>query len=428
MKTGVVVGIIAVVIMIGIIGYVISQNNTTNQTDTKIASLLKNQIVFESGEASKLFWFPANHPTTIKLLKAENLQLNIYDEITEITNQEIVSTTEEIPGIMKIDINKPGNYYFIEITRPNTQDRFDIEAVISYPNPDIVYSPENLLEGTLIHTPLKEFPTGNDVFSIPPNTKWNSFNDYVDLEYDFNPDVGITFLDYTIEEELQETYCGIPLPPAGDSAPDSAQRGAQHNDNFCGMSVFIHSMNSTFPGSVRADVRTNTTAWDEVGDNLDHSNTVGTRGGKMVDNINKNYRDKISSADGVKYCAAEIDNTSAANLAAWAVDCNVKLLIYDLPEFGHWADITAINGNRFTLQDYDKSYDVTYNESSENIDFSTADRSSVMGKEFQGSDVIAGDDPLERVDFYVVCRCNTSFSTANPPMPTSNSHGTQLIP
>jgi hypothetical protein len=215
-------------------------------------------------------------------------------------------------------------------------------------------------------------------------------------------------------------------------------------------------METTFPGALKANVTTTATSWDEVGDNLDHSCWFGTRGGKMVTNINKNYGGTSPATQNRKgYCAKELRDTSPANLAAWGEDCNVKVLIYDVTSFfGHWADVVTVTPDpndaskaTLNLQDYEDNYDVTFTDiaAGDQIDFSGAPLDNVMRENFDQGDAVAGDDtvsvvlnprpipgvdkpqkiPTEEVWFYVVCECDPN---TNNGMPTSTKTGKQLNP
>ena len=103
-------------------------------------------------------------------------------------------------------------------------------------------------------------------------------------------------------------------------------------------------MLTTFPGALATTVATDRTQWDEVGDRIGHSCTIGTPSWTFVDMVNRSYGLSSTKAENRKrYCATVISNESPANLAAWNEDCNVKLLVFDLSgAFGHYADITAI--------------------------------------------------------------------------------------
>jgi hypothetical protein len=164
-------------------------------------------------------------------------------------------------------------------------------------------------------------------------------------------------------------------------------------------------MQNTFPGSLPRDAATNKDNWDEVGDNLEHSNTLGARGGKFKSAVNFRYGWEAKAKDGKRYCAVELDEPSAEKLKEVNDVCDLKILLYDrLGGFGHWVDVNSVNGSTINFQDYDQSGNAIYDEDNENLDFSRASNTTT-GEHFDADNPVVGNGIGESVYFYAVCEC-----------------------
>lgn len=391
------------------------------QPPTELARLVPATDHFIPGESEKLYWLAVRAPALLYLgpgpLSVSVLQMG--DQLAGAGAAEVLGPSERFPGTVAIHFRHPMSLAFVRVRRnPEWMEAVQsLEMGIRYGDPDAAYASDLVLAQPVISTPLLEFPSGREAYAFPPGASQRSFLEYVASAYEMLLD-GLSFAEYEIAAELPL----VTFPIAGQTPPTpliappnfvgpTPPMNAEHNNNYCGISAFIHSMQRKFPGSLppNVDGKSNPndpTDWDKVGDDLDHSNTFGERGSKMVENINKNFRDKPGAANGKRYCAGELSDISVANLAAWAEDCDLKLLVYDLPTFGHWVDLTGITptatGADLTIQDYSSSYTVSYNDRDGTIDFTNAAGSTMgnRGKRF------GGKNPLEQFYFCVVCECD----------------------
>ena len=409
----------------------------------RTAGLMGSDVTFEPGEVEKLVWVPLAAPANVLMESDQALSAEAYGPGRELVDWTgaVVGTTTELRS------EEPSEFFVVSLSRPealrNTPQ--DVEVAIQFDDPLDAFIEDTPYRDHVIFSPFRTFPGGTDVFELPDGRSGPLFDLFVEEEYGYSPAFGIPGLGWLVDEEMPYVL----YPPAGHPAALPPQ-GANHKDNYCGISTFIHSMESTFPGALKANVTTNATSWDEVGDNLDHSNWFGTRGGKMVSNVNANYGGATpATQNGKQYCAAQLTDTSPANLAAWAEDCDLKVLIYDLASaFGHWADVTAVTPNpadatkaTLNFQDYGANYNVAYTRSTAvgtQIDFSAAPLNNTMRGNFDASDPVAGDGPTvvivsagsitvvptESVYFYVVCECDP----ATGGMPTTTQSGKTLNP
>ena len=409
----------------------------------KLARWLQPNVEFQPGVVERLYWFQFNAPGSILLAGDSQIEFSVLTQagVPAGGNEVQVFEQDEFsPQARQIYFPEPQGIYFIKFTRPRDGigKTSGLELAVRYDDPESVFNAENLEIGPVLNSPLVEFPSGEPANRLPPLSAYDSFAEFVLREYgkDFQP--GIPLILYVALQELAQTVCpaGATTTTTAPTTPDPTPihgyppKHASHNNNYCGISMFINSMETNFPGSLPSDVRTNPDQWDRVGKNLDHSNTIGEKGNKFVERVNRRYRDRTWAANGKNYCAAELDDTSPANLAAWSECCNLSLLVYDLVTvFGHWVDVTKVNGDELTLQDYDKNYKVKYDGPNENVDFSTAPTDSAMGDHFRKrpfSKAIAGDGLFEIVDFYVVCGCD--ISSGKKEMPKTTKSGKRLKP
>lgn len=362
--------------------------------DTDSARLLTAEI---DPAAGFLYWLPGA-ALAVDFEAVPGLEVEVVDE------PAVVAETPD-PDIHRVALVASAQPHVLRVTAPKGTPPIEVRVALD------ADAWEQLLE-TRIDSPIVRLPGGEPLFDVDGLAA-----------YGFDPREGIGFLAYLELADLFEAFCVVgadgPRPPTG----------SEHKKNYCGISAFIHSMQRTFPGALPADAGTNAASWDGVGDNLDHSNTFGERPGKMVDEINDNYgTSPPRSRDGKRYCATELDDTSAANLGAWAEDCDLKMCILDVTSvWGHWVDITGVDAGqkKLSFQDYEDTGTVNYSEDSENVDFSSAPNTT-MGRHFNGTNTTAGDGIGETVTFVAVCACDTSSS--DPKMPSTNSKGQTLAP
>lgn len=405
------------------------------QEKLKIAKLMQNTINFAPNELEQIVWFPLPAAATLKIDNVPGYTVKAY-------NKQGVPLADPSPqgDYLNLQLPSADEFYFLRVNRETAQSttEAELELALLFSEPSSLFyddAPTELFPEYSIFSPLKQFPSGNAFWEVPNGEPYETFQEYVQEVWGFDPELGLAFDDWLIVEELPEGLCPAagaagPLPPAG----------AQHDENYCGISVFIHSMETYFPGALKNNVRTNAASWDEVGDNLDHSCTFGIRGNKLVDNVNKNYGNATpKSQNGQAYCAGKISraNATATNLANWAEDCNVKLLVYDFSSFfGHWVDVNKVNidpndpnSGILELQDYQFAYSVNLTGpgfvGQATVDFSTANANSVMGKNFKGDNTLAGDSWYEPLGFTVVCKCNVVNGKYQ--LPTVNSAGKPLL-
>ncbi|MGA1842643.1 MAG: hypothetical protein ACMUIU_18665 [bacterium] len=395
------------------------------------AYLIQPDIVLNPGETSKILWLPMPATGAVMFSKSESVNVTVYNQggkEADTANVKIYKQYHELFDIGAVKFVNPEGIYYIKFSRTEVSTRIlKLEAQITFDYPKKVFTQENLLQN-IIYSPIISFPGGDPINDRGYGTE--AFADYVMQTYNYDMTKGISFLNYMMINELplvffpgQAAPSPMPSPTRGPTPPS----GAEHDDNYCGLSVFIHSMITTFPGSLPSDVTTNPRSWDKIGDAIDHSNWFGERGAKLVDNVNENFGEiHPQSSNGKRYCAGKLSDTSLANLEAWNEDCNLKMLIYDWPEFGHWVDVTAINGNTLTIQDYSVNATVTYNPSNKSVDFSSAQNTEMATSNFNGNDKVAGDDPFEIVIFTVVCECD--ISSGKGKLPGQTRSGKTLKP
>ncbi len=415
--------------------------------NSRSSELMQSDILFQPGEIEKVVWVPLAGSASIVLESDKALSAEAYDQDRNLLD----STGLPQGGLMQLQADLPSEDYVVALSRPDvlSDTSQSVEVGIQFDDPRAAFMEETPYREVVIFSPLRTFPGGTDVFELPDGSPYSTFDQFVETEYAYSPEQGIAGLQWLVQEQLLHTFC----PPAGHPGA-RPPTGSSHDDNFCGISAFIHSMQRSFPGALKADVAINSQSWDEVGDNLDHSCWFGVRGEKMVENVNSNYGgDNPDTQDGKSYCASRIRDTSPANLAAWAEDCDVKVLIYDIPNiFGHWADVLSVTPDptdpsrgTLNLQDYEDNYDVSLSNSAsgDQVDFSGAPLDNTMRGNFDQSDPVAGDatatvalnprpmpgeEPklteisIEAVWFYVVCECDPDTGG----MPTSTKSGKKL--
>ncbi|QUC64153.1 phage tail protein [Nitrosopumilus sp. K4] len=374
-----------------------------------VARLLEADITLRPGQTSK-YWLPTPYMTSL-FVSDPFVSVGIFDENGNDISQSVeIFAADDHNGFFLPPYHE---LFFVSFTNENSYQT-TFETAIQYSG--IREDPE--LAMTVIDSPIISWDTGDYLFEVPEGFNYDSFVDFASEEFDFDSEM--SFMDYLKDEQLFFSECM--LPPAGSTTSGPAPPdGARHNDNYCGISAFVHSMETTFPGALSHDIRTSKAQWDRLGDNLDHSNTFGERGGKFVDNVNKNFGDRVITGDRKNYCAAEIEDTTPANLEAWSDVCNIKMLIYDIPSYGHWVDINSISGNTINFQDYNYSHSATFD--GKVVDFSSSGTGGPTLSHFKGSNTKAGDGFFESVQFYAVCECDKSSESR---MPTTNSKGQNL--
>lgn len=383
------------------------RRSRTSRPTPPIARLLKPFDTFVPGEARRLYWLDVRGPCVVYISPA-NVAVNVFElggGTPDTFRAAVLSTSERFPEVLGIAFNEPDRYFISVARNPEwLEEGFELEFAIRYAEPSLAYSDNAItpLPDTTLRTPFLFFPDGTEAFDCPARPHYGGFLECVTCEYgSLLESVSTALYDLAVELPLLT----FPIPPAGAGGP-RAPSSARHNENYCGISAFIHSMQSKFPGALPPNAHTDPTEWDKVGDALDHSNTFGERGSKMVDNINKNFRDKQGAADGKRYCAEQLTNSAAS---IWSKrNCDLKLLVYDLPTFGHWVDINSVTqtatGVDLNVQDYGHNYTVPYNDAKDTIDLTNAAGSTMgnRGKEF------GGRNPLQRIYFVAVCECPAS--------------------
>jgi phage tail-like protein len=386
-----------------------SNNVEFTEYPDNIARLLEADITLGPGQTSN-YWLPSPYITSL-FVSDPFILIDIFDENGNNISQSVeVFTADDHNGYFLPPYLES---FFISFTNENTSET-TFETAIRFSGID--EDPE--LAMTIINSPIMSFDTGNYLFEVPEGFHYDSFGEFMSEEFDFESEM--SFMDYLKDEQLFFSECM--LPPAGNSTSGpTPPTGARHNENYCGISAFIHSMETTFPGALSHDIRTSKAQWDRLGDDLDHSNTFGERGGKFVDNVNKNFGDRVITGDRKNYCAAEIEDTTPANLEAWSDVCNIKMLIYDIPSYGHWVDINSVSGNTLNFQDYSYSHSATFD--GKVVDFSSSGTGGPTMSHFKGSNTKAGDGFFESVQFYAVCECDKNSESK---MPTKNSKGQNL--
>ena len=410
------------------------------------AQVVHSEVSFAPGERELALWLPMSGPGEISLESSAGLSAEAYDR-----EGDLLDGTGSAKGaITSLRSDVPSDFCMLMLSRPDDLLRTPqrVEIGVAFDDPLATFMEETPEREFTIHSPIRAFPGGLDVLEVPEDYPYASFAEFVESEYGYAPELGILGLQWFVNGEILRVL----WPPAGHPGA-LPPTGASHDDNYCGISTFIHSMETTFPGALKANVTTNAASWDEVGDNLDHSCWFGIRGAKMVTNVNKNYGgNNPATQNGKKYCAKWIRDSSPANLAAWTEDCNVKVLVYDFMHFfGHWADVTSVtpdptdaNKASLNLQDYAANYNVAFSHltSGDQIDFSAAPLNNTMRGNFDAGNPIAGDDtvpvlltprpeagkpidvPTEEVWFYVVCECDATTNAT----PTTTKSGKTLNP
>lgn len=383
-----------------------------------LATLLRPEVGLAAGETEDTWWYYHAAEESL-VLGTDELELSWRDrDGAPLDEQVSLEADTPEPGFTTFHLTMEPGIVLIDVTRRSAETdlrRTELGLLSSDTEAFVTAASSFRIESLFLDAASGEPLLGGD------GATQAALAAHAQELYGFLLGGSMSFLEYVFEAELLPAVC---LGGAATDGP-TAPLEARHNDNYCGVSTFIHSMETTFPGSLPENVTTNRLYWDDVAENLDHSNTFGIRGCKMVKNINQNYGDDTpESSDRKRYCAGEIDDTSIANLAAWAEDCDVKLLVFDLPEFGHWVDVNQVDlaAGTLEIQDYGDRYNVSYDGDAEDI---TVPRGNgPLAEEFGGE--VAGDGLDEWVDFYVVCECDLSGS--EPSLPKQTQSGKALTP
>lgn len=375
------------------------------------AFLITPTIIFNSGESGKLFWTKMLGPGFLIYSGSDQITPAVLEFGSTVPITDSITFYQSFDGnsdVGAIEFKKSTRDYFIRFDRNSgSNNLLVIEVEIKYNDPVSIFNEDNLLKN-IIYSPVISFPSGSLVNDLGEGSA--SFANFVNQTYLYDYTAGIAFLRYMLIHEIPyidfADPVGIkprmnPLSIEGPKPPP----GAEHDDNYCGLSVFIHSMITTFPDALPVDVTTNPAEWDKIGDAIGHSNYFGERAAKLVSNVNENFGTKTTYVENGKKYRAQIlqENISSSDLSMMMeMGCNIKLLIYDIPEFGHWVDVIGVNGMELTLQDYEDSMTVTYQSYTGTIDFSSAP-SSTTRDHFSGMDYIAGNGPFESITFVSVC-------------------------
>jgi hypothetical protein len=407
--------------------------------ETPVAELLRPEVVFAPGERQKHVWIPLPAEGVVLFDGTRGVHATAHDRTGRIA-AAAGSTVDEF-GAAELTLEEPAEHYGLTFTRTGSlREGKSVNVAVLFDFPEELFGGPGPSWDTVVYSPLRTFPEGEDVLQLPVDAPVESFEAWVYDQWGFYLEEGLPAELWYVASELAWSTC-----PAGQAAPTPGAApppGSTHDDNYCGISVFVHSMTTTFPGALKANVTTNAASWDAVGASIDHSNWFGTRGAKLVSNVNKNFQGASNvSQDGRQYCAAKIKDVSPANLAAWQEDCNLKVLTFEFSNgFGHWADVTQVTPNAnnpnaatLRLQDYGANYQVGYTVANNvltqtpMVDFSHPSAAgSTMAGNFNGTNTIAGDDWDEPTGFSVVCPCDTSGTT--PKMPGATRSGKTLLP
>lgn len=413
----------------------------------EVAELLRSDFTFDQGQRERVFWLPNSARGSLIVEAEAEVTVVAYDRkgspVNEPTTRLTLANLHRLgrgDTALRRTLPPAGAFCAIRFLRDaaHTRKKETVSVGIDYDQPVQVFRKGSWWDTTVIHSPLKRFPGGEELTTVPAGSPHRSFSKFVKETFGYDFQKGIRLSEWWALQELSILF----FPPAGHPGP-TPPPGSKHEDNYCGISTFVHSMETKFPGSLKPDVSTNPTSWDEVGDNLDHSNTFGARAAKMKSNVNANYGGTSGkSANSRAYRQHRLSDTTPANLEAWAEAGNLKLLVYNfLGRFGHWVDVTAVtpsttdpNEATLEIQDYGHAYTVTYRKPTGwlvdpqgAIDFSSAASGSVMGTEFSSAsgNNIAGDNAWEPLGFSVTYDAGPKTSPSTT-LPTTTASGKTL--
>jgi hypothetical protein len=414
------------------------------------AELLRAGVVFAAGEREKRLWLAMPSAGELLFDRAPDLHATLYapDGSPLAVGGELPSALD--PEAASLALPGPSGHLSLVLRRSGSLRRQrDVTALLWLDDPAAAAG-----SSLGFFSPLRSFPDGEDLYDLPVGSPFASFDDYVLGAWGYPLSEGRLAFEWFA---LQPLFYGL-CPVGGPGATPPA--GASHDQNECGISTFIHSMETTFPGALAPDVTTDPKKWDAVADTIGHRNWHGTP--LLASQVNEHLSgartqvDRIGpvavgaskvaqpsgTRDGKFYCAGRVGDERPANLAAWAEDCNLKVLVFDLPDFAHWADVNRVTPDpndaskaTLQLQDYEKSYDVPCSHvagtvlDTTRMDFGAdpAAAGSVMRGNFDAADPVAGDDLEESVSFWVVCECDRT-TPLDPKLPSVTKSGKPLAP
>ena len=417
------------------------------------AALLRPGVRFERGEREKRLWLPVPAAGELLFELAPDLHAAVYDRSGAPLGAAGELPSELSPDAAGLRFDAPTDLVNVVLRRSGDLGEARlVPFALAFDDLLEVASDDADFDG-MLYSPLRSFPDGAEVSDLPllELSHYETFADWVEDAFGWNPGEGLPALEWLFFDELFFTGCPAGFPGATPPA------GAAHDQNECGISTFIHSMQSTFPGALAPDVTTNPTEWDRAAGFIGHTNTFGTPGTVLIDQVdqlngvgvdvvtNLKFQEPSRTRDGKFYCADRISDVGVANLAAWNEDCDLKALAYDVytggKPFGHWIDVNSVtpdpaDATKATLnvQDYAASYDVGYESDGDGANDPTADfgvdpaaAGSVMASDFAGGNRVCGDDSDERLYFYVVCECDRS-DPLWPVLPSTTKSGKPLAP
>ncbi len=397
-----------VILSLSIISCDLLENEDTPKHND-FAYLIKPDVILKPNEQRKILWLEIPEPGYLVHSSNSNLAFAVYEKDSAIPLQDSITFIKNFEGNLEVDaveFQKSSKLFFVEITRKgNAYDEIEIEMQLKFINPEEVYNVSQINQKK-IFSPVLEFPSGIEVIDLGDGK--SAFNNFVINNYSYDYKSGINYLVYLMENEL-------PLVISNSKSEDfiygaSAPKGAMHNDNYCGISAFVRCMQTTFPDALSPYVTINAYEWDLIGEALNHSNIFGTRAAKLISNIDKNfYRSTEYVLNNKHYFAKLLQQnvTQEDLLTHFESRHNLKLLIYDYPEFGHWVDIDFVGGqNSLQIVDYDAVTWIYYDPDKNELDLRMLDSNSVLGRHFNKSDNIAGDGPFEYFYFVAIIQAD----------------------
>ncbi|MCB0278700.1 MAG: hypothetical protein KDD94_04310 [Calditrichaeota bacterium] len=401
---------------------------------TNYAILLQNHLSLPAGETT--FWFYLDGDATMHIVSKQSPELVFFDGTGAAVNPGLIrisqAKTEENELIA--DIHGYNGLIYMKVNNPLEQF---LQFILEYGQlTELVekFKSGGFIDSYRINNPVISFPEGEGLEIVPDIFGYDSYNKFIKAEYD-HWKMNMIFFEYVFATELppvifpviagKSTPTRLKLGPHGFGAADSVPPiGVRHNDNYCAIYAFIHSMETTFPGAVKSDSLRSRSEWDRVGDNIGHSNTFGARAGVIIDHVNKNFgQNPPASRDGKKYCAIEIKDTRPQNLRNWNEKCDVKMLLYDKVHiWGHWLDVDSVKGDTIQFIDYGNKSQGKYDPKKKEIDFSGLKTFHPTKTQFKSAnnDSICGNDFGEEVYFIVICECDPNTEDH---MPMSGAHG-----
>jgi hypothetical protein len=395
------------------------------------AELLGPVVAFAPGEREKRLWLPAPGMSELLFERAPDLHAVAIDGEGDSFGVAGELESPDVPGATLLQFPAPAEHANVLLIRSGDLRRArSVPVALGVRDP--AFAAGTLVFDAMLYSPLRSFPDGAEVAELPPGVPL-SFGDWVRAIWSYDPEEGLPALAWL---PLSDLLLGS-WPAAAPAV--SWPPGAQHNQNECGISTFIHSFETKFPGALAADVTTNPQKWDAVADTIGHTNLLGNAGTTMVTYVNAAMSGTFGqlqgmptatpskTLDGKFYCAGRIFDRSPANLAAWSEDCNLRIVFFDIEvdfwnSFAHWVDVNQVTPDpmdatkaTFAVQDYGVAFGAGYDSAGNDLDFGVdpATATSVTARNFTGGNTVCGDSADEFVGFYVVCECDRT----NPDFP-----------